>query len=67
MDDRPLTEPELQELRQNLARLSESGVENAYREAYRQCELRGNQLPKPVAMQQLVQAWRQLWTWRRPR
>src|SRR5436190_3894378 len=61
VDDRPLTEEELQQLRQNLARLSESGVENVYREAYVACELKGTRLPKPVAIQQLVQAWRQLW------
>jgi hypothetical protein len=41
VDDRPLTKVEVEELRRNLARLSNSGVENAYREAYKQCELKG--------------------------
>jgi hypothetical protein len=65
MEDRPLTPEELNELRNNLARLSEAGVENAYKEAYKACEIRGGRLPRPVAIQQLVQAWRQLWHWRR--
>jgi hypothetical protein len=65
VDDRPLTPDELEDLRRNLSRLSESGVANAYREAYKQCEMRGDKPPKPVAVQQLVQAWRQLWEWRK--
>jgi len=67
MDDRPLNEEQLSELRQNLAKLSESGVENAYQQAHKDCEMRGGQLPKAVAIQQLVQAWRQLRMWRRKR
>ena len=65
MDDRPLTAEEVTQLRENLARLSEAGVENAYVQAYKDCEMRGGRLPRPVAIQQLVQAWRTLWSWRR--
>jgi hypothetical protein len=65
MDDRPLTAEELKQLQRHLALLSEAGVENAYEEAYKDCALKGNRLPKPVAIQQLVQAWKQLWSWRR--
>jgi hypothetical protein len=67
MDDRPLTPEEVKQLRENLARLSEAGVENAYVEAYKACEMKAGRLPRPVAIQQLVQAWRQLWAWRRRR
>ena len=56
MDDRPLTKEELEQLRQKLAHLSQPGLENAYREAYKDCELRGSRVPKAVAIQQLVQA-----------
>jgi hypothetical protein len=65
MDDRPLTEDELAQLRQNLARMSESGVKNVYQEAHKECEMKGGRLPKAVAIQQLVSAWKQLWTWRK--
>jgi hypothetical protein len=64
VDDRPRTKDEIDQLRRNLARLSEPSVENVYGEAHKACELKGNNLPKPVAIQQLVQAWRQLWTCR---
>ena len=49
MDDRPLTEDELAQLRQNLARMSESGVKNVYQDAYRECEMKGGRLPKAAA------------------
>jgi hypothetical protein len=67
VDDAPLSEEQIKQLRLNLSRLSESGVEDAYKEAYRQCELKSDRLPTPVAIQQLVQAWRQMWMWRRKR
>lgn len=67
MEDRPLNDDELAQLRQNLARLSEAGVESVYRDAYKSCEMKGGKLPRAVAIQQLVQAWRQLWAWRTKR
>ena len=30
----------------------------AYEQAYKDCALRGSKVPKPVAIQQLVQAWK---------
>jgi hypothetical protein len=65
MEERPLTPEQLKQLRRNLALLSEAGVENAYRDAYKDCELKAGRLPKPVAIQQLVQAWKQLWVWKK--
>ena len=40
MDEQPLTEEQLFELRQNIARMSESGVKNVYQEAHKQCEMK---------------------------
>jgi len=62
--DRPLTEQELKALQQNLARLSEEGVKQTYREAWEDCRMKGERLPPAKAVQQLVQAWKQLWRWR---
>jgi len=63
--ERPLTEDELQQLRQNLARLSEHRVRDLYDEAWEECRIKGQRIPPPKAVQQLVQAWRELWRWRR--
>ncbi len=46
MDDQPLTEEQLLQLRQNLARLSESSVKDAYQQAHKDCEMKGDNLPK---------------------
>jgi hypothetical protein len=65
-DDRPMTEQELEQLRQNVARLSEDGLKRFYQQAWKDCEIRGDRLPAAKAVQQLVQAWKQLWKWRQP-
>lgn len=62
--DRPLTEQELAELRQNIARLSEDAVRRFYDDAWAECRLKGQRLPPAKAVQQLVQAWKQLRRWR---
>ena len=62
---RPLTEDELRQLRQKLARLSEHRVRDLYDEAWEACRIKGQRIPSPKAVQQLVQAWKQLWLWRR--
>jgi hypothetical protein len=62
--DRPMTEQELEQLRQNVARLSEHGVRQFYQQAWEDCRMRGERLPSAKAVQQLVQAWKQLWRWR---
>jgi len=62
--DRPLTEAELENLRQNLARLSEDSVRREYDQAWEECRRKGDRLPPPKAVQRMVQAWKQLWRWR---
>jgi hypothetical protein len=63
--DRPLTEKELEALQQNLARLSEPSVKQVYQQAWEECRMKGERLPPAKAVQQLVQAWKQLWKWQR--
>jgi hypothetical protein len=59
------TEQDLKELRHNLAHLSLDAVRRFYEGAYQDCRLIYGRLPSPKQMQTLVQAWRQLWKWRR--
>ena len=60
----PFTQPELNELRNNLARLSGPGVADFYRAAYRECAV--ERKPGAKAIQRLVTAWKILrkWGWR---
>ena len=62
--DRPLTEGELKMLQQNLARFSEPGVRQLYQQAWEECRMKGERQPPAKAVQQLVQAWKQLWRFR---
>jgi hypothetical protein len=62
--DRPLTQEELHALQQNLARLSEPSVKQVYRQAWEDCQMKGERPPPAKAMQRLVSAWKQLWRWR---
>jgi hypothetical protein len=62
--ERPLTEQELKAVQQNLSRLSEDSVKQTYRQAWEDCRMKGDRLPPAKAVQQLVQAWKQLWRWR---
>ena len=59
-----MSKGEIEELRRNLSLLSPSSVENFHRETHKACEL--ERKPTPRAIQQLVQAWKQLrkWNWR---
>jgi hypothetical protein len=63
-DDRPLTEAELQELRDNLSKLSGPSVVDFYRSAHRDCAV--ERKPTAKAIQSLVAAWKILrrWNWR---
>ncbi len=63
-DQHPFNEKELEQLRQNVSRLSEHGVREFYRHAWEDCRMKGELLPSAKAIQQLVQAWKQLWKWR---
>ena len=60
-----LTADELNQLRENLSRLSQQHVEDFYRTAYEDCRMVFNRVPNPKAIQTLVQVWKQLWKWRR--
>ena len=61
-----LTEEELKQLGENLAHLSPSAVLDFYQRAYRECRIINSQtFPTARAVQELVQAWKQLRKWRR--
>ena len=60
-----LNEKELQDLQRRLSLLNPQHVEDFYNQAHRECCLGEKGLPSPRAIQQLVQAWKQLRKWRR--
>jgi hypothetical protein len=55
---------ELKEIARNLALLSAQGVREFYERAYRECRISGRDFPPARAVQELVQAWKQLRKWR---
>lgn len=58
---------DLDEMQHNLSLLSEQGVREFYQRAYRECAIINSRTFPPVrAIQELVQAWKQLRKWRRP-
>jgi hypothetical protein len=58
---------DLKEIMRNLALLSEHGVREFYQRAYRECAIINSQtFPPARAVQELVQAWKQLRKWRKP-
>lgn len=60
------TEDDLKEIMHNLSLLSEHGVREFYQRAYRECRIINSQtFPPARAVQELVQAWKQLRKWRR--
>jgi hypothetical protein len=57
---------DLKEIGRNLAVLSEHGVREFYQRAHRECAIINSQtFPPARAIQELVQAWKQLRKWRR--
>jgi hypothetical protein len=59
--DTASTEQALRDLRENLSRLSTSGLERAYAEAWGRCKLGvTGKPPRADCIQELVQAWRVL-------
>ena len=56
---------DLTEMARNFAFLSEHAVREIYQRAYRDCQIVNSQIPSPRAIQELVQAWKQLRKWRR--
>jgi hypothetical protein len=60
------THEDLKEITHNLSLLSEHGVREFYERAYRECRIINSQtFPPARAVQELVQAWKQLRKWRR--
>jgi hypothetical protein len=60
-----LTGDELRQMREGLSRLSLEAVRHAYQTAYARCRMVNDRVPSARSMQELVQAWKQLWQWRR--
>lgn len=60
------TREDLQEIMHNLSLLSEHGVREFYQRAYRECAIiNSHTFPPARAIQELVQAWKQLRKWRK--
>jgi hypothetical protein len=60
-----LSAEDLKQLRENLAHLSPSHVQEFYQRAHEDCRMVFNRVPNPKAIQTLVQVWKQLRKWRR--
>jgi PP-loop superfamily ATP-utilizing enzyme len=61
------TREDLREIMHNLSLLSEHGVREFYQRAYRECAIiNSHTFPPARAVQELVQAWKQLRKWRKP-
>jgi hypothetical protein len=57
---------DLKEILHNLSLLSEDGVREFYQRAYRECNIiNSSTFPAARAIQELVQAWKQLRKWRK--
>jgi hypothetical protein len=65
--DHPFSKQEVDRLRQRLSKLAESQVIDEYRQVYEKCRIDGDQLPMAKSIQQLVVAWKVLWSGRRRR
>ena len=62
-----LTREDLKALSESLAHLSMHSVLDFYQQAYRSCRIiNSSTFPTPRAVQELVQAWKQLRKWRKP-
>jgi len=59
-----LNHDDLKALGNSLARLSASAVRDFYERAYNRCRITGRDFPPARAIQELVQAWKQLRKWR---
>lgn len=60
-----LSREDLKGLGQSLAHLSVSAVRDFYERAYNRCRITGRDFPPARAVQELVQAWKQLRKWRK--
>jgi hypothetical protein len=60
------TREDLKKMSRNLALLNEQAVRDIFQRAYRECRIvNSHQLPTARAIQELVQAWKQLRKWRK--
>ena len=60
------TREDLKELNENLAHLSMPAILDFYQDAYRRCRIiNSGTFPTARAVQELVQAWKQLRKWRK--
>jgi hypothetical protein len=59
-----LNSDDLKALGSSLARLSASAVRDFYERAYNRCRITSRDFPPARAIQELVQAWKQLRKWR---
>jgi hypothetical protein len=65
-DDKIWSREEFKEIERNLSALSEPGVREFYQRAYRACAIiNSSTFPRAQAIQELVQAWKQLRKWRK--
>ena len=62
-----LTEVQLADLRRKLSTMSITAVMDAYRSAYFQCKLEADIVPSARAIQTLVQAWKEMRRWSKPK
>ena len=60
-----LSREDLTALGNSLAHLSVSAVRDFYERAYNRCRMTGRDFPPARAIQELVQAWKQLRKWRK--
>lgn len=60
-----LSREDLKALSASLAHLSISAVQDFYERAYNRCRMTARDFPPACAIQELVQAWKQLRKWRR--
>jgi hypothetical protein len=61
-----LSREHVDELARNLSHMSMNAVLDFYQRAYRDCRIiNSHTFPAPRAVQELVQAWKQLRKWRR--
>jgi hypothetical protein len=56
-----LSTDDLKQMREDLSRLSLEAVRHAYQTAYARCRMVNDRAPSARSMQELVQAWKQLW------
>jgi hypothetical protein len=64
--DEPWDRKALDEILHNLSLLSEHGVREFYQRAHRECAIiNSHTFPPARAVQELVQAWKQLRKWRK--